>query len=855
MKHFIQSIFQFIKKYQRLIQLVFLASVGLFVVNQLTAILHGMTWQELKLLLFGQSKKTLLAMIGVGLLAVLPLLTYDWVTIQLLEDEGEIDLSFKERTLTAWMINTLNNFIGFGGVIGATLRGKFYGKNHDVKRVVAIVSKVALFMLTGLSFLSFLTWLDLVFWHSIHVFAHYRWWLLAGALYLPGLLIFIYFRRQTLFKEFRFYHVFELVLGSTGQWTFALAYFFFIGKLLQLNISFLHLYPLFVVATLIGMLTMVPGGMGTFDVLMIMGLSSLGVSREQAVVWLLFYRLFYFVLPFLTGLLTYLYQTGSRINQFFDDMPKMLTSKFAHAVMVVLLYISGIIMVLIGTIPNVSQINRFMTYLFSFSFNFLDQTLNMLVGFILIGLARGVANKVKAAYWPTVIILMFSVVNTLTRTMSFKLVFFYLFVLVCLFLSRHQFYRQQLVYSWEALVTDGILYGLLLILYSVIGYFNRVTTPVKDELAHYIYFPSEEVWFQGLQGILLAFFTLLILYHYLGGEQLKPGEAFDADKWHLFQQKWSRTLYMHTPFIQNKRLFYFEKDQQTEVLIMFELKANRVFVLGNPMGNQMHVDQALMRFLEEVDRLGYEAVFYNVSSPIALTLHDHGYEFIKIGEEGVIDLATYEDSVAGNNCSDDLTFNLLSEDEIRDVAYHLHHMVRDWEKQHQQSFYSSAHLKMDALIESGVGVAMRQDEIVGFVTLKQLSYRRMSYELLFIKNDAPEETGHFLVNALIHEIKERGFHYFSLGFTPLANVGKSDYSFAAEKTVNLLYRYSSPQSGFQPIRRFKTQYVTDWHPAYLSYKKRRSLMMIAWQLHRLITGHNIFSKNPVEVLMEEEKQR
>ena len=178
---------------------------------------------------------------------------------RLLEDEGEIDLSFKERTLTAWMINTLNNFIGFGGVIGATLRGKFYGKNHDVKRVVAIVSKVALFMLTGLSFLSFLTWLDLVFWHSTHVFAHYRWWLLAGALYLPGLLIFIYFRRQTLFKEFRFYHVFELVLGSLGQWTFALAYFFFIGKLLQLNISFLHLYPLFVVATLIGMLTMVPG--------------------------------------------------------------------------------------------------------------------------------------------------------------------------------------------------------------------------------------------------------------------------------------------------------------------------------------------------------------------------------------------------------------------------------------------------------------------------------------------------------------------------------------------------------------------------------------------------------------------
>ena len=83
------------------------------------------------------------------------------------------------------------------------------------------------------------------------------------------------------------------------------------------------------------------------------------------------------------------------------------------------------------------------------------------------------------------------------------------------------------------------------------------------------------MWFRGLQGILLAFFTLLILYHYLGGEQLKPARRLMRISGICFK-KWSRTLYMHTPFIQNKRLFYFEKDQQTEVLIVFELKANRV---------------------------------------------------------------------------------------------------------------------------------------------------------------------------------------------------------------------------------------------------------------------------------------
>lgn len=65
-----------------------------------------------------------------------------------------------------------------------------------------------------------------------------------------------------------------------------------IGKLMRIDISMLSIYPMFMIATLIGMLTMVPGGMGTFDVLMILGMSQLPVRQDVAVVWLLYYRLF-----------------------------------------------------------------------------------------------------------------------------------------------------------------------------------------------------------------------------------------------------------------------------------------------------------------------------------------------------------------------------------------------------------------------------------------------------------------------------------------------------------------------------------------------------------------------------------
>ncbi|MDO2410304.1 hypothetical protein QUB72_02300 [Enterococcus faecium] len=58
-------------------------------------------------------------------------------------------------------------------------------------------------------------------------------------------------------------------------------------------------------------------------------------------------------------------------------------------------YFAGIMMVLLSTITNLSAISRLFQVLLPFSFNFLDQTLNLLVGFLLLGLARALSVKVK----------------------------------------------------------------------------------------------------------------------------------------------------------------------------------------------------------------------------------------------------------------------------------------------------------------------------------------------------------------------------------------------------------------------------------------------------------------------------
>ena len=121
-------------------------------------------------------------------------------------------------------------------------------------------------MLAGLSIMAFITSLDLIIFRTQNPFVRYRFWLLAGGAFAPLLLIFVYSRRRTIFKEFRLKQIFELYLASLGQWLGALIVFLSVGYLMGVKLNIGDIYPMFVIATGLGMLTMVPGGAGTFDV-------------------------------------------------------------------------------------------------------------------------------------------------------------------------------------------------------------------------------------------------------------------------------------------------------------------------------------------------------------------------------------------------------------------------------------------------------------------------------------------------------------------------------------------------------------------------------------------------------------
>ncbi len=70
-----------------------------------------------------------------------------------------------------------------------------------------------------------------------------------------------------------------------------------------IHVSIRDVVPLFIAATVIGIASMIPGELGSFDLMMIIGLSALGTPRETVVAWLLLFRLFYYLIPFAIGLI------------------------------------------------------------------------------------------------------------------------------------------------------------------------------------------------------------------------------------------------------------------------------------------------------------------------------------------------------------------------------------------------------------------------------------------------------------------------------------------------------------------------------------------------------------------------
>ncbi len=95
----------------------------------------------------------------------------------------------------------------------------------------------------------------------------------------------------------------QLIVGSLLEWAGCASLFIIIGAFMHQSINLVAVLPVFIVANVVGVFTLIPGGLGSFDGTMLTGLLFLGVSPSDALVWLLLYRAFYYIFPVILGII------------------------------------------------------------------------------------------------------------------------------------------------------------------------------------------------------------------------------------------------------------------------------------------------------------------------------------------------------------------------------------------------------------------------------------------------------------------------------------------------------------------------------------------------------------------------
>ena len=830
-----KKVMAFFKKYFGYLKFLLFLSIIVIVVRELLLLNKSLSYEAL-LSIFSQIApwKTLV-MLLVGGIAVIPMIGYDWILNKNLDQK----LSKKYLFETSWMINTINNVAGFGGVISIGLRSQIYGKNKETKVLAASLSKIFLFMMSGLSIYSFFA-LIVGFFADVLTTDHHWIWLLGGSLYVPVVLLIHSIWNQKKEQTVNSKEALSLIMISFLEWTGVIVTFFVVGQLMGLNQHMASIFPLFVAASVIGVLSMIPGSLGSFDLVMLVGLTRLGLSNELATSWLLLYRFFYYIVPFLSSLPVFVHTSANQINMRYEGVPKQLFFQVLQKLTVISYYVFGILLMMSNVFPKwfdqyiwLQQFHLPTAHLFS-------QIPNIIIGSFFLIVGRGLAAKVKRSLLPAYVLLVGTSIYCFLLGYGVLLQIYLLVLFLLTFFTRKELFRKQFVYAWEWLTIDGLILAIFSISYIVLGVENRQGLPKSFHFRalRLVNVSIGEIWLYSLLIILSIILCSALLIRYLQGTKELLGEAFNEALVQNILRNYGGNLTSQLVFLKDKRIFVYQNADEPTVFFQFAIYNNKCIVMGDPSGKKEDFPEAITAIIEAGDVLGYTPVFYEVSEEFVFLLHEYGYEFFKMGEEARVYLPDFTLSgkkMKGNRAlinkliKSGYQFEVLQPPFSPEMMAEIKVISDAWlgsrkEKGFSLGFFSEEYLQRAEL-------AIVRDENQAIVAFSNImpTYDKEVITIDLMRHHpqkAPSGSMDFLFIHLFEWSQAQGIDYFSLGMAPLSNVGVTQKSFIQEKIAHLVYQFGSRFYSFQGLRKYKAKYATKWVPSYLLYHRDNWILYV-----------------------------
>ena len=842
-----RSIISFLKKYQNILKGILFITILILVLTELFHITKTISFSVVKKIIEHLSPIQVFSLFIFGIIAVSPMMLYDYI---LTKELGK-KISVGKLIENSWTINSLNNLIGFAGIVDVGLRYSYFSEKEKEGKTMQSISKVMPYFMSGLSLLSLLSVFSIFLSHKNDTLKPYSFVLIIASLILPILLILSTRKNMDYFGNLSGKKMFALILTSLLDWSFVSIFFFYVGKTLGYDISLINILPLYFISICIGMVSMIPGSLGSFDLMMIGGLLHLSINHNEAASWLLLFRIFYYIVPFFIGLILFLKSMGGQINDKFSGIPKKLSKLIKQSVSHFMSNFFGFFLMATAILPDQIHSIPIIGKMDPIHGQLLFQFPSFLLGSLFFLLGRLLKRRSQFALGFAAILSFISLVYiNLGEVSVFSSIYLILFIIL-VFLRREDLDRRSFFYPVEDRLKDiGYIAGSFIITFFLM-YISSENT--GHESLGYIIFHGRTGYGTSLKVHffniflnrffhLFIYFAIIALFYivvesFARDRHFSFGEKFDKARFETFLKNFDNTnLNASLAFLNDKLLYYYIENEKDLVAFQFALEDGKAIVMGDPIGLKEYFPKAINEFIKEAESKNLIPLFYEIGQELTLLLHELGYEFMKFGETAKVNLTEFGlvgkserkfRAIMNRGENSGYSFKIMSPPFSKEFMDELENISNDWLSGREEKGFSLGFFDIDYLSLAPVACVLdKSGKVQAFANFLVCNTKTESSIDLMRYDPQTERNGimDYLFVQIFLYLKENDVVYFDLGMAPLSNVGQNDHSFVEEKLAFLVYTFATRFYSFGGLRKYKEKFSPSWEARYLSYPKDSNLL-------------------------------
>ncbi len=609
--------------------------------------------------------------------------------------------------------------------------------------------------------------------------------------------------------------------------------------------NFLAFLGVFALAMMAGSMSNVPGGIGVFETVLILGLPEIPPAALLGSV--LLFRCIYYLTPLsVAALLLVGYEFSlqhGRLARIRDTAVDWLM-EFTPQALGALVIFAGVVLLFFSAIPMRTDRLALLQQFVPLPIVEIANIVGSVAGLGLVILARGLTRRLEIAYRLTLLLLGIGIAASLLKGLDYEQAVVLGIISAAIYFSHAEFKRQASLFSQGFTVQWVTALTIILAVTIWLGLFSY-----KDILY------SNELWWQfsyddDYSRFLRSSFVILAL---TGGmtlvNLLRPDPEPELP--HAAELERARRIIKRDPhtraslaLLGDKRLLFSDSGN---AFLMYQVQGKSWIALGEPIGPRDEHEKLLWRFRELCDRYGGWPVFYLVDAAGLPLYVDSGLSVLKLGDEARVPLETFtvdrggpaaelrhfHDSVAAQGAR----FEMVHSNRVPALLPELKRVSDDWlmATNTRERGFSMGFFDPEYVANFPCALVRKEGRLVAFAILwASPNKEELALDLMRYHHEAPKGVMDYLMVELMRGGRERGYRWFNLGIAPLSGFEVHPLAPLWHRIGRLIYRQSEHFRDIESLRRYEEKLHPLWRPKYLASPGGLNIPRIMRDIARLI---------------------